>query len=382
METQLKSQSKLDSLVCSQCKSSYSAAQVSTYSLCCHKPLIPTYHKADLPKSILLGREQSMWRYAEMLPLLDYNNRVTLGEGMTPILKWPVLSDRFGLTNLLIKDEGVNPTGSFKARGIAMAVSKAIELGMDSFVIPTAGNAGVALSAYAAASGRKATVIMPRKTPDYFKEQCEHYGAELILVEGLIDSCGKLAAQMAENRGSFNLSTMKEPYRLEGKKTMGYELAEQLDWQVPDMILYPTGGGTGLIGIWKAFKEMITLGWINGKLPKMIAVQSALCSPIMDRFTGRQPNAAYQMSIANGLSVPSAFGEDMIMQVLRESEGSVMTVTEQEIFSSMNEIGEHESMLISAEGAAVWAATKRLAESKQVDKNTKILILNTGSRCV
>lgn len=321
-----------------------------------------------------------MWRYAEMLPLLNFNNRVTLGEGMTPILRWPTLADQFGLTNLLIKDEGMNPTGSFKARGIAMAVSKAIELGMESFVIPTAGNAGVALSAYAASSGRKATVIMPRKTPEYFKEQCEHYGAELILVNGLIDACGKLAVQMTEHRGSFNLSTMKEPYRLEGKKTMGYELAEQLNWEVPDIILYPTGGGTGLIGIWKAFEEMKALGWINGKLPKMIAVQSELCSPLLDRFLGRKPIITYQMSLANGLSVPSAFGVDMIMHVLQKSGGIVMTVSEQEIFFSMNEIAEQEGMMISPEGAAVWAATKQLVQSKQIKPDAKTLILNTGRR--
>lgn len=321
-----------------------------------------------------------MWRYAEMLPLLNFNNRVTLREGMTPILRWPTLADQFGLTDLLIKDEGVNPTGSFKARGIAMAVSKAIELGMESFVIPTAGNAGVALSAYAAASGRKATVIMPRKTPEYFKEHCEHFGAELIMVNGLIDACGKLAVQMAENRGSFNLSTMKEPYRLEGKKTMGYEIAEQLNWQVPDIILYPTGGGTGLIGIWKALQEMRALGWISKKLPKMIAVQSELCSPLMDRFLGRKPTNAYQMSLANGLTVPSAFGEDMIMHVINDSGGKVMTVTEQEIFSSMNEITEYEGMMVSAEGAATWAATKQLVQTKRIKPDKKILILNTGRR--
>ena len=320
-----------------------------------------------------------MWRYAEMLPLRDLKHRVTLGEGMTPMLEWPTLAAFYGLENLTVKDEGVNPTGSFKARGIAMAVSKAIELGINSFVIPTAGNAGVALSAYATASGSKATVVMPRKTPGYFIEQCEHYGADLILIDGLIDVCGKTAAELAHTCGSFNLSTMKEPYRLEGKKTMGYELAEQLNWQLPDAIIYPTGGGTGLIGIWKAFREMIDLGWISGKLPKMIAVQSEVCCPAMDRSLGRADRGSrYEMSIANGLSVPKAFGEDMIMEVLHESGGSAVTVSEREIFQSQNEIAAMENRMISAEGAAAWGAVKKLVQSQRIRLDSKILLLNTG----
>lgn len=322
-----------------------------------------------------------MWRYTEMLPLLDPVNRVTLGEGMTPVLPIERLSMEYGFGDLWLKDEGLNPTGSFKARGLSMAVSKAKELGVTECVIPTAGNAGGAMSAYCAAAGIKATIIMPKATPLIFQEECRHYGAKLILVDGLIDKCGEEAARIKAETGAFDMSTLKEPYRLEGKKTMGYEIAEQMGWQLPDIILYPTGGGTGLIGIWKAFQEMVAMGWLTpGELPKMVAVQVASCSPIVDAVEGRKViPGSYRMSIANGLSVPKAFGQNMIMETLRQSEGYALTVTDDEIREGFKEISRKEGILISPEGAAIWQALKKLVAQDKVQKHERILLLNTGS---
>ena len=316
-----------------------------------------------------------------MLPLLHEENRVSLGEGFTPLLKWNNLSSQYGFTNLLMKDEGLNPTGSFKARGLSMAVSKAKELGVEACIVPTAGNAGGAMSAYCARAGIKSTAVMPRNTPKLFKEECELYGAELILVDGLIDECGHLAGEIAKKTNAFNMATLKEPYRLEGKKTMGYEIAEQYNWSLPDAIIYPTGGGTGLIGIWKAFHEMIALGWLpkDIKLPKMIVVQSDLCAPVCQVYNGLEASEKFQMSIANGLSVPKAFGIDMIMDVLNSSHGEALTVSDQEILSGVQEIGKNEGIVISPEGAAVWEALKVLVNNKIISRHESILLINTGS---
>ncbi|CAN5447746.1 threonine synthase [soil metagenome] len=381
MEIAIASTTRFKSLVCSGCSAAYDENKIHTFSTCCIKPLSAQYFTANMVnKSELYGRENSMWRYREMLPLFDEKNRVTLGEGMTPIINWPNLSSKYGFEHLMIKDEGLNPTGSFKARGLSMAVSKAKELGIKSCVIPTAGNAGGAMSAYCAQADIKSTVIMPENTPRLFKEECEMYGAELMLIDGLIDDCGRVAEQIAAKSGAFNMSTLKEPYRLEGKKTMGYEIAEQLNWTLPDIILYPTGGGTGLIGIWKAFHEMIEMGWLSPKvkLPRMIAVQSSLCSPVYDVFNNRKA-VKYEMSIANGLSVPKAFGMDMIMKVLKESEGTAVVVSEQKILSGVKEIGSSEGMLISPEGAVIWEALKMMLEQRMVSGREKIMLLNTGS---
>lgn len=315
-----------------------------------------------------------------MLPLFHDENKISLGEGMTPINGWQNLSSKYELEHLLVKDEGLNPTGSFKARGQSMAISKAKELGITSCVIPTAGNAGGAMSAYCALASMKATVIMPRNTPEIFKEECEIHGAELILFDGLIDQCGKVAAQIASETGAFNMSTMKEPYRLEGKKTMGYEIAEQLNWTLPEVIIYPTGGGTGLIGMWVAFKEMIEMGWIDAQqLPKMIAVQSDLCPPIVEAFHRKLIRKRYKMSIANGLSVPSVFALDLILKILKESKGTAVAVSEQKILAGVSEIGASQGVLISPEGAAVWEALKLLIVQGFISRNEKVLLLNTGN---
>lgn len=323
-----------------------------------------------------------MWRYAEMLPVLDKKSIVSLGEGMTPILYLNRIAARYGFDTIFMKDESGNPTGSFKARGISMAVSKAKEAGVRTCIVPTAGNAGGALAAYCAKAGMQSTVVMPAHTPQVFKQECELYGAELILVEGLINDCASKVAELKKQHDYFDISTLKEPYRLEGKKTMGYEIAEQFNWQLPDVILYPTGGGTGLIGIWKAFQEMINLGWIHGTLPKMIAVQSVQCNPVeraMYDSSNWKEKFSPQPTLANGLAVPYPFGMDMMQQVIKDSGGTGISVTDEQIISALKEISKDEGLLICPEGAALLPALLQLRKNGFIKDDEKILFLNTGS---
>ncbi len=322
-----------------------------------------------------------MWRYAEWLPVINEANIVSLGEGWTPIHTLYKLAAQLGLKKILLKDEAVNPTGSFKARGLSVAISKAKELGITNCIIPTAGNAGGALSAYAAKANIKVTVVMPRHTPETLKEECISYSADLILIDGLIDACGKKAKQLSEKTGAFDMSTMKEPYRLEGKKTLGFEIAEQLNWRLPDIIIYPTGGGTGLIGMWKAFKEMQQLGWLTGKLPKMIIVQSENCNPMVQMFeTGIFPdNFSAEASLAYGLAVPSPFAKDMIQQVIRESKGTAITVSEEDMTKGMEAFNAAEGMLLSPEGSATYMGLKKLIEKDYVHEDETVLLFNTGA---
>lgn len=323
-----------------------------------------------------------MWRYFEVLPVKDEKNIVSLGEGMTPLHRLNILASHVNLSSLLMKDESVNPTGSFKARGISAAISKAKEFGIDRCIIPTAGSAGAAMAAYCHKAGIKCTVVMPEHTPDVFKMQCKYYGAELILVQGLINDCAKKVEELKKEKDHFDVSTMKEPYRVEGKKTIGYEIAEQLDWQLPDVIICPVGGGTGLVGIWKAFKEMIELDWIKESLPKMIAVQAANCAPLLasykDSLNWKQ-NFSPQPSLAYGLAVPYPFGIDLMRKVVNESKGEVVAVTEDEITDGVNEIENEENISISPEGAATWKAITHLLGKKVISRDDKILLLNTGS---
>ena len=322
-----------------------------------------------------------MWRYAEWLPVIDTANRVSLGEGWTPIHALYKLAAKVGLQKLLLKDESVNPTGSFKARGLSVAVSKAKELGITHCIIPTAGNAGGALSAYAAKANIKATVIMPKHTPETLKEECRLHGADLILIDGLIDACGKKAKQLSDKTGAFDMSTMKEPYRLEGKKTLGFEIAEQLNWQLPDTIIYPTGGGTGLIGMWKAFKEMQQLGWLPGRLPKMIIVQSKNCNPMIQMFeTGIFPETfSPEASMAYGLAVPSPFAKDLIQKVVKESKGTAVTVSEEEMRKGIEDFAATEGILLSPEGSATYMGLKKLIEKDYIREDETVLLFNTGS---
>jgi len=323
-----------------------------------------------------------MWRYREMLPVTDDENIVSLGEGMTPLLRLENIGHKYEFQNLLLKDEGQNPTGSFKARGLSAAISKAKEHGVETCIIPTAGNAGGAMAAYCAASGMRAIVVMPSHTPQMFKDECEMFGAELVVVNGLISDCAKKVASLKENINAFDISTLKEPYRIEGKKTMGYEIAEQLNWELPDVILYPTGGGTGLIGMWKAFKEMIHLGWIRNKLPIMVAVQAENCQPIVKSWNGEQPNCKTYIgkpSLANGLAVPNPFGEDLILQVLHESNGLPIAISDDKMISSVHELAKHEGIFVAPEGGALLAALKKLTAENKISRNARILLLNTGS---
>ncbi|QJX47445.1 threonine synthase [Hymenobacter taeanensis] len=386
MQTLLDTQTRLQDLHCAACDTPYSAFQLQRVSACCGQPLVAHYdlHEPLTRATGIERAENSMWRYRSLLPLLDDANRVSLGEGWTPILPLQRLASRYGLRDLRLKDEGLNPTGSFKARGLSMAISKAKELGVTGCIIPTAGNAGVAMAAYCARAGMRAVVAMPSHTPKAFKEECYWYGAEVHLVDGLINDCAARVRELNADNSLLDVSTLKEPYRLEGKKTMGYELAEQLNWTLPDVLLYPAGGGTGLIGIWKALREMQALGWLpaDAKLPRMVAVQSANCCPLVETRAGHQTNChSYvgQPTIANGLAVPRPLGEPLMLQVLDESNGLAVAITDEQMLEGMRELARLEGMFVAPEGAAVWMAARQLLETGWLRPEEQILLLNTGS---
>ena len=370
-------------LRCSNCNRSYPVSEVINVSPCCNQPLLVDYDlQKPFSKEQLTKRENDLWRYFEILPVQDPANIVTLGEGFTPILPLKKLSDQYGYSSILMKDESHNPTGSFKARGISVAVSKAKELGIKKIIIPTAGNAGGALAAYCAKANMECIVIMPAHTPDIFKNECVLYGAKLITVKGLINDCAKKANEINERNEYFNISTLKEPYRLEGKKIMGYEIAEQLNWKLPDVIVYPAGGGTGLIGIWKAFEEMLKRGWIKKSLPKMIAVQPENCAPIkaaLNDPANWEKNFIPKPTIAHGLAVPFPFGMNLIKKALAESKGEVITVTEKEITDGIDEIARTEGIFVSPEGSATWKALAYLKQKGSITGKDNILLLNTAS---
>lgn len=370
-------------LICSKCLKSYSIKEEQLYATCCNQPILVDYDlDSTIPQEEVLTNQQSIWRYASLLPVFDKTNQVSLGEGNTPLFSLNKLSSRYGYANILLKDESFNPTGSFKARGLSVAISKAKEFNRKKCIVPTAGNAGGAMAAYCAKAGIEATVVMPRKTPSIFKEECLLYGADLILVDGLINDCAKKVAELNTNHTFFDLSTLKEPYRLEGKKTMGYEIAEQLAWAVPDIILYPAGGGTGLIGIWKAFREMKKLGWISGKLPRMFAVQSSNCAPIaaaLKNYNNWQTSFTPSPTIANGLAVPYPFGMDLMLEVIAESNGGVCIVDDMDILKGLKEIAKIEGLILSPEGAATWKALNQLTLKGLINKSENILLLNTGT---
>lgn len=377
--------SLLTDLQCSRCHAPHDAALAPTVSTCCAAPLLARYAlDAAPPRRVLAGREATMWRYHELLPVQEEANRVSLGEGMTPLLRLGNLAARYGLRSLLLKDEGQNPTGSFKARGLSMAVSRARELGAAGCIIPTAGNAGVALAAYCAKAGLPATVVMPRHTPVAFQEECRWYGADVQLVDGLINDCAARVRELNVAGRLLDVSTLKEPYRIEGKKTMGYEIAEQQQWRLPDVILYPAGGGTGLIGIWKALREMQAIGWLPAdvKLPRMVAVQAQSCCPLVETLAGRQPNCQHYQgrpTIANGLAVPRPLGEALMLQVLAESNGTALAISDEAMLEGMRELGRQEGLFVAPEGAAVWMAARQLLAAGWLRPDEELLLLNTGS---
>lgn len=373
-------------LVCSLCGREYDPRQLQTFCKECSVPLLSLYDleaaRAVLDRDALRARTRGMWRWHELLPVFDAGSIVTLGEGDTSLLRLPRLGGSIGLEQLYLKDEGANPTGSFKVRGLSAAVSKAKELGITRLSIPTAGNAGGALAAYASRCGMQSLVAMPDDTPVANITESRITGAEVLLVHGLISDAAKLI-QARAGEGWFDVSTFKEPYRLEGKKTMGYELAEDFGWRLPDVILYPTGGGTGLVGIWKAFQELTALGWLESThMPRMVAVQAAGCAPVVRAFeSGAQTCEFWQeaQTVAYGLRVPKSFADRLILETLRESGGTAVAVTDAELLEAQRRLGVQEGIFAAPEGAATFAALEKLVAAGSVRRDEKVVLLNTGS---
>jgi threonine synthase len=372
-------------IVCPRCNNRFPLSQL--VNLCsCGSPLLVRYDlkaaSAALAKSALRDRVPTLWRYRELLPLQNDANLISLGEGFTPLIEAKTLAREFGLDRLWIKDEAQNPTGSFKDRGLSLAVSRAKELGVKKMAIPSAGNAGGSLAAYAAHVGIEAYVFMPKDTPAANQIEARQYGAHLTLVDGLITDCGRLIAERKGVEGWFDVSTLKEPYRLEGKKTMGYEIAEQLNWSLPDVIVYPTGGGTGLIGMWKAFKEMEELGWIGGKRPRMVSVQASGCAPIVKAFAeGKQTAEPWPQAktVASGLRVPQAVADFLMLRALRESCGTALSVSDDEMLVEIPRVGRAEGIFFCPEGAACVAALRYLTKQKWIKTTDEVVIFNTAS---
>jgi threonine synthase len=378
--------SQLSHLECAYCGQTYDASQLMNLCPACHKPLLARYDidrasKVFIP-GILAGRVPTLWRYAEMLPVRDPAFRLSLGEGFTPLLHLTRLGQKLGLRHLYAKDESLNPTASFKARGLVMAVSRAAELGAKAIAIPTAGNAGSAMAAYAARAGLPAYVYAPQDVPPIFIAEMKALGAQVTLIDGLITDCARHVQQgVAEGRW-FDVSTLKEPYRVEGKKTMGYELFEHFGGILPDVVIYPTGGGTGIIGMWKAFDEMEQLGWIGPQRPRMISIQSTGCAPVVrafeqeDEFAEPWQNAH---TIADGLRVPAAVGDFLILRAVRESGGAALAVSDESIREGLAEIGPAEGLFVAPEAAATFAALKKLLADGLVQADERIVLFFTGS---
>ena len=373
-------------LECAACGARHEARRLHNLCAECGKPLLVRYDMErvarTLTKESLKGRRADLWRYREALPVEREENIVSLGEGWTPLLRAERLGERLGLKHLYIKDESLNPTQSFKARGMSAAVSMALELGVRKLAAPSAGNAAGALAAYAARAGLEAHIFMPRDTPRANVIECEQTGAHVTLMDGLITDCGAEVARRKDAEGWFDVSTLKKPYRVEGKKTLGYELAEQLEWELPDWVFYPTGGGTGLVGMWKAFDEMEQLGWIGSKRPRMVTVQAVGCAPIVRAFERGQrhadefPNAA---TVASGLRVPKAIGDFLILDALRASGGAAVAVTDEELLAAVKEIGAAEGLFVAPEGAACLPALKVLIERGDVKPDERVVLFNTGA---
>jgi threonine synthase len=377
--------SYLDHIYCPKCAATYPPGKV--YSLCpCGSPLLVRYDLArarrEFARDSLKGRTPTMWRYAGMLPVQNPANIVTLGEGFTPLIHARRLGAELGLEELYIKEEAANPTGSFKARGLCAAVSMAKELGVRRLAIPSAGNAAGAMGAYAAKAGMESYIFMPADTPRANIREAEVFGAEVHLVDGLITDCGKIVGERKSREGWFDVSTLKEPYRIEGKKTMGYELAEQFEWELPDVVLYPTGGGTGMIGMWKAFGEMESLGWVGPRRPRMVTVQAAGCAPIVRAFYAKADAALpweNARTIASGLRVPHAIGDFLILQALRESHGRAVAVEDGEIVDAMKLCGRTEGIFLCPEGAACVPALRTLIRDGWIGEHERVVLFNTGT---
>jgi threonine synthase len=377
----------LTHLVCSSCGAQHDAKQLQNLCTKCQKPLLAKYDLKAISRKLTRQKlraraDRSLWRFRELLPLPQSVDPISLGEGGTPLLRADRFGGQLGLSDLWIKDESVNPTQSFKARGMSVAVSMAKHLGATKLAVPSAGNAGSALAAYAARAGLEAYIFMPCDTPQLNIIECKELGAHLELVDGLITDCAAEIARRKTKEEWFEMSTLKEPYRLEGKKTLGYELAEQLGWWLPDVILYPTGGGTGLIGMWKAFIEMEALGWVDGKRPRMYSVQASGCAPIVRAFEAGAdqavefPNAQTR---ASGLRVPKAIGDFLMLRILRESGGGAIAIDDDEMIWVTREVGGAEGLFIAPEGAACFAALRSLIDSGTIKRGEHVVVFNTGS---
>jgi threonine synthase len=338
--------------------------------------------RAAVDPAALIARPPDMWKYHELLPVRDPAHVVTLGEGATPLLDAPRLAQRFGVRRVWLKDEGQNPTGTFKARGLAAAVSRARELGVRVVSMPTAGNAGSALAAYAARAGLTAYIVMPQEAPAVNKAEVVAYGARAYEIDGVITDAGRVVRELAPGRGWFDLSTLREPYRVEGKKTMGYEIAEALGWRLPDVVVYPAGGGTGLVGIWKAIAELAALGWVGPRRPRMIAVQAAGCAPIVRAWEDGRDHAApvpNPHTLAPGLRVPAAVGDYLMLRAVRESGGAAVAVTDDEILAAMRDLAATEGVLAAPEAAATVAALAQLSTRRLLWPEDEVVLLLTGS---
>src|SRR5688572_31702489 len=359
--------------------------RVEQHLCVCGAPLLARYDLAKArawQKRSLTGRPANMWRYRELMPLFDGESPVTLGEGWTPLIHAIRIGADLGLARVFVKDESLNPTNSFKARGLSAAVTRAVQLGARVLSVPSAGNAANAMAAYAAAAGIPAKVFMPRDVKVPFIRECELYGAEVTLVDGLITDAGRIAAETGKPLAWYDVSTLKEPYRIEGKKTMAYELGEHFDWQMPDWIIYPTGGGTGMVGMWKAFDELERIGWITpGRRPRMVSVQAEQCAPIVRAFeegAERSELWANARTIADGLRVPKAVGDFLVLRAVRESGGTALAVTDAEMVASMRELGSREGISAAPEGGASLQALKRLVADGQVGADDVVVLFNTG----
>src|SRR6266498_2277693 len=377
----------LSHLECSKCHKIYSHEELQSFCPDCKSSLLPRYDldavRRNVDRDEISHRKKGMWRWHELLPVLNPENQVFLGEGDTPLLHLPHVEKELGITNLYLKDESSNPTGSFKARGLSAAISKAKELGVEKVIIPTAGNAGGAMAAYAARAGLQAYIFMPKDTPHANIEESRIVGAHVELVDGLISDAAKLAGEKARAEGWFEVSTFKEPYRVEGKKVMGYELAESFSWELPDVIIYPTGGGTGLVGMWKAFAELEAMGWLeNTKRPRMVSVQAAGCAPVVKAFEAKALFSDFwtnAYTIASGLRVPKSFADHLILQDIYDSNGTAIAVSDEAILKSQKELAQLEGIFAAPEGAATLAALQQLIEKKWVQPEERIVLFNTGS---
>ncbi len=383
----MKYTSYIRGLSCSSCGKSYSAEQIQTFCPDCTAPLLANYDLPTIKNTVdrdqYIQRAKGMWRWFELLPVLETDNIVSLGEGDTPLLHLDNLGIDLGIANLFLKEEGNNPAGSFKARGLASAVSKAKELGIKKVVIPSAGNAGGALAAYASRAEMDAVIYMPKSSPSSNIIESRIMGAEVELVDGLINTAGAFAEKKSASEGWFNMSTFKEPYRVEGKKIMGFEIAESFGWKLPDVIIFPTGGGTGLVGMWKAFLELKILSWLESKtMPRMIAVQAEGCAPVVEAInSGAITCESWENAhtVATGLCVPKSFADQLILKDIRESNGTAVSVSDDEIIHWQGVLARKEGIFSCPEGAATIVGLVNLISNKLINPDESIVLFNTGS---